>query len=100
MKRSLFLMVLCIATVADARPPRLDPSRPIDRYALTVWRDTSGLPVDSVGSVAQTPDGYLWLATEHGLVRFDGVRFTVFTKQNTPALRSSEIYTLFVSRDG
>lgn len=100
-----FLLAVCFLGTsvlfgAEPKPLRLDPTEAMTEYVLTAWRDTSGLPVDSVGAIAQTPDGYLWLATEHGLVRFDGTRFTVFTKQNTPAFRSNEIFTLFVSRDG
>jgi len=44
-------------------------------WAARVWRLDDGLPDNSVTGVAQTPDGYLWLATESGLARFDGVRF-------------------------
>jgi PAS domain S-box-containing protein len=94
------LVLLTVSAMADTRPLRLDPSRPLHEYVVSAWRDTNGLPVDSVGAVAQTPDGYLWLSTEHGVVRFDGTRFTVFTKENTPALRTNDIFTLFVSRDG
>ena len=50
--------------------------------------------------MTQTPDGYLWLATEEGLVRFDGVRFTVFDKENTPPLQADNILALLVDRSG
>jgi PAS domain S-box-containing protein len=93
------LFVLAGAAV-HAKPFRLNPAKPMTNYVLASWSDTSGLPVDSVGCIAQTPDGYLWAGTEHGLVRFDGVRFTVFNTANTPVLKTNEIFTLFVSRDG
>ena len=48
-------------------------------YALRTWTQRDGLPGTDVRSIAQTPDGYLWLATDGGLVRFDGVRFIPFT---------------------
>ncbi|MGN6182658.1 MAG: ligand-binding sensor domain-containing protein, partial [Thermoanaerobaculia bacterium] len=83
-----------------AKPFRLDPAKPMTQYVLASWSDATGLPVDSVGALAQTPDGYLWIGTEHGLVRFDGARFTFFNTANTPALKTNEIFTLFVSRDG
>ena len=44
-------------------------------YLIDVWRGESGLPSSSVTSIAQTPDGYLWIGTYNGLARFDGVRF-------------------------
>jgi PAS domain S-box-containing protein len=97
---ALFLLTLGAMTAAAAgKPFALDPSVPMDQYTLSSWRDTTGLPVDSAGAIAQTRNGYLWIATEHGLVRFDGARFTVFTTANTAALRSNEIYSLFVSSD-
>jgi signal transduction histidine kinase/ligand-binding sensor domain-containing protein len=59
-----------------------------------------GLPQISVTSIAQTPDGYLWLGTFNGLVRFDGVRFRVFDEGNTPNLGSSGITQLEVDDQG
>src|SRR4029453_1391128 len=56
----------------------LDPQRPPSRYGHDAWLSQDGLPQDFVGSITQTPDGYLWIGTLGGLVRFDGVRFTVF----------------------
>src|SRR5438874_1346340 len=47
-----------------------------------------------------TGNGYLWLGTEEGLVRFDGVRFVVFDKRNTPALKSNTITALWEDREG
>lgn len=51
-------------------------------------------------AIVQTADGYLWLATEDGLVRFDGVRFTVFNKKNTKEIRHNHIQELFAGKDG
>lgn len=56
--------------------------------------------MNSVLAIAQTPDGYLWLGTEAGLIRFDGIGFTVFDKRNTPALLSNEVKALLVGNDG
>jgi signal transduction histidine kinase/ligand-binding sensor domain-containing protein/DNA-binding response OmpR family regulator len=64
------------------------------------WTVERGLPVNSVTQVVQGLDGYLWLATYDGLVRFDGVRFTVFTVENSPGLPSSRIVHLRLGRDG
>ena len=57
------------------------------------WTTENGLPQNDV-QVVQTRDGYLWLGTNGGLVRFDGVRFTVFDAGNTPGLRSNRVLTL------
>jgi ligand-binding sensor domain-containing protein/signal transduction histidine kinase len=64
-------------------------------YTVDVWQSDDGLPQNSVISMTQTRDGYLWLGTLNGLVRFDGFRFTVFDESNTPGLNSSGIVQLF-----
>jgi signal transduction histidine kinase/ligand-binding sensor domain-containing protein len=61
------------------------------RFLVDSWQTDQGLPQNSVISMTQSHDGYLWLATFNGLVRFDGVRFTIFNSHNTPALESSRI---------
>lgn len=77
----------------------LDPNLAITQYVHTVWQSEAGLPENSVLSIAQTPDGYIWLGTEEGLVRFDGARFTTYTKGSTPGLRSNQILTLLVDHE-
>jgi len=69
-------------------------------YTILNWQSEQGLPQISVTSIAQTPDGYLWVGTFNGLVRFDGVRFTVFDEGNTPTLGSSKIMQLQVDEQG
>jgi len=78
----------------------LDPRKALTQYAQDVWQIEHGLPSNSINAIVQTRDGYLWLATDNGLARFDGVRFVVFNKANTPALRSNVITTLFEDRHG
>ena len=50
--------------------PGLDPRKPISQYAHSAWQIDQGLPQNSVLTMAQTKDGYLWIGTERGLVRF------------------------------
>ncbi|HSU61246.1 MAG TPA: two-component regulator propeller domain-containing protein [Bryobacteraceae bacterium] len=78
----------------------LDPTKQVSQYTRDSWSGNQGLPENSVLAIAQTPDGYLWLGTEEGLVRFDGIAFTVYNKENTPALLSNEITALMVDHDG
>ena len=67
------------------------------RFMVDVWTPYDGLPQSSVISLAQTPDGYLWIAARLGwLARFDGIRFTHFNAENTPELLSPEILKLQV----
>jgi ligand-binding sensor domain-containing protein len=78
----------------------LDPSLEPTQYVLDTWQTADGLPENSAVAIARTPDGYLWIGTEEGLARFDGVRFTVFDHSNEPAIPSKSIYALHVDRGG
>ncbi len=72
----------------------LDPGSRITQYGLDVWTVRDGLPQNSVRAVGQTSDGYLWLGTRAGLVRFDGVTFTVYDSSNTPELVEDHILSM------
>ncbi len=79
------------------------------RYTVNVWTTDEGLPQNVVMAMTQTRDGYLWLGTLDGLVRFDGIghaagagrtQFAVFGENNTPGLNSSRIFKLFEDSQG
>ena len=70
------------------------------QYRFDSWTTDNGLPQNSVFSIIQTRDGYLWLATLDGIVRFDGVRFTVFNKANSAGIRSNRFTFLFEDAHG
>jgi PAS domain S-box-containing protein len=69
-------------------------------YLVDIWGTDQGLPEESATAMVQTPDGYLWFGTFNGLVRFDGVKFTVFDRSNTPELPSPGIVNLHLDRSG
>ena len=87
----LVLCALAAAFSAHAAPAAGTDSP----FIVASWDNESGLPDSEVISVIQTRDGYLWLGTLHGLVRFDGSRFAIFNKENTPGLNSDRIVFLF-----
>ncbi len=99
-----FLMISVTGAVFSApnsAPGEADAIPVSDDYALRVWEVEDGLPNNNISSIAQTPDGYLWLSMWWGgLARFDGVRFTSFLKETTPGLESDRVQTVFVARDG
>lgn len=70
------------------------------QHRLDHWTADNGLPQNSVSDLRQTRDGFLWIATNDGLVRFDGVRFTVFDKSNTTGLNSNRITALYEDPSG
>src|SRR5580693_6597246 len=78
----------------------LDPSLDVSQYAHASWKVRDGFAKGAPGSIAQTPDGYLWLGTQFGLVRFDGVRAVPWKPPADQHLPSSWIFSLLASRDG
>jgi signal transduction histidine kinase/ligand-binding sensor domain-containing protein len=76
----------------------LNPSLDISQYAHTSWRLDEGFFKGAVHSIAQTPDGFLWLGTEFGLVRFDGVRTVQWPIDES--LPATQIRSLLAGRDG
>jgi ligand-binding sensor domain-containing protein/signal transduction histidine kinase len=78
----------------------LNPSVAISQYAHNGWTVREGFSKGVIFSIAQTADGYLWLGTEFGLLRFDGVRNIVWQPPAGERLPSSDIRSLRVARDG
>ncbi len=91
-------LLLAVALAAAAPLPALDPRLAISQLAREVWQDE--LPQSAVLSILQTRDGYLWLGTYEGLVRFDGVRFVVFDRQRTHDLQGTSVFHLSEDRAG
>jgi diguanylate cyclase (GGDEF)-like protein len=82
-----------------ARPARaLDPALALTQVSEQTWREE--LPQASVNAIHQTRDGYLWLGTYEGLVRWNGLNFRVFDRDNTPALKRSAVWALLEDRSG
>ena len=89
-------------TPALARPftleyeSRLDPEKAITQYMHDSWQIEEGLPQNTVQAIIQTRDGYLWLGTEEGVVRFNGTTFEVFDRTNTPVFETGHsVQTLY-----
>jgi signal transduction histidine kinase/ligand-binding sensor domain-containing protein len=91
----LFSAGLCAALLVCAGAARTPA-----QYRFDYWTTDNGLPQNEVPAITQTPDGYLWFATSDGLVRYDGVRFTVFDQGNSKGLRSNRFTSLYVDEAG
>jgi len=78
----------------------LNPALDVSQYAHTAWRIRDGFAKGAIHSMAQTPDGYLWLGTTAGLLRFDGVRTLPWQPPGGQRLPSDVIVSLLVTRDG
>lgn len=98
--RSSHLLPLLLLLAITVPLFALSPSKALTQYSHQAWTARQGLPQNSVRAILQTRDGYIWLATGAGLVRFDGVRFTVFDKTNTPAIRDDDVRALAEDHEG
>ena len=86
--------------LACSRSFALDPNRSINEFGHQTWLTENGLPQNTVQAIVQTRDGYLWIGTQEGLARFDGLNFTVFDKENTSAFKSNDIRFLHEDQQG
>src|ERR1700730_5331482 len=78
----------------------LNPALEVSLYAHTAWKIRDGFSKGAINSIAQTRDGYLWLGTELGLLRFDGVRSLPWQPPQNQRLPSNFISHLLAARDG
>src|ERR1700752_771323 len=92
---SIAILLACCGCVSA-----LDPSLDISQYGAASWKVRDGFAKGAPSPIAQTPDGYLWLGSEFGLVRFDGVRAVPWQPPGDQHLPSSWIWRLLAARDG
>lgn len=88
------LIIFCFSLVAFA----LDPKKNLEQYRLEELQE--GLPQNSISSIVQAKDGYLWLGTYEGAVKFDGIKFTTLDRNNVPELKANGILVMLVDREG
>ncbi len=89
-----------LAAGAGSMAAALEPTTPLANYGRQGWATENGLPQNTVQALAQTQDGFVWLGTEVGLVRFDGNGFAVFDQHSRPALPGNDVQCLLAARDG
>jgi len=94
------ILVVCVLLACCPAALGLNPAHDVSQYAHTSWKIRDGFFKGQISSIAQTPDGYLWLGTEFGLLRFDGVRTVPWQPLSDQQFPSSFISKLLVSRDG
>ena len=88
------MLAYCSSAIA------LNPSLDVSQYAHTSWKIRDGFTKGAINAIAQTPDGYLWLGTEFGLVRFDGIQNVPWQPPENQQLPATDIRSLLVTRDG
>ena len=94
---------LAAFSMSAAEPATAAPTDVPDDFLFRNWQSDEGLPQDTVSSIVQTQDGFLWVATHRGLARFDGMKFTVFSPfegTNYPEKLTATLTRLFEANDG
>ncbi|HEY6121416.1 MAG TPA: two-component regulator propeller domain-containing protein [Pyrinomonadaceae bacterium] len=101
-RRTVWFLTLLVSFILLPSEPvfGLDPHRALSQFSHEQWATENGLPQNTVHAITQTRDGFIWIATEEGLARFDGINFTVFHKQNTAELRSNDVRALAEDAQG
>src|SRR5690349_3651558 len=97
---SAIMPVLSVLLMSCPSAFALNPSLDISQYAHTAWTVRSGFLKAGIHAIAQTPDGYLWLGTEFGLLRFDGVQTTPWESLSHQQFPATQVWTLATTRDG
>ena len=95
----IFLILFC-SVLACPSANAVDPDRRISQYAHTAWRVRDGIFPGSPTAIAQTRDGYVWIGTPSGLLRFDGVRFVPFVPPTGKILPNPAVISLLGTTDG
>jgi len=99
-RRFIFIIFLLVFFALSPMGLALDPQKKITQYMHDSWGIEQGLPQNTVHAIIQTRDGYLWLGTQEGLARFDGLHFKVYDKKNVEQLSNSWIRALCRDRVG
>ena len=95
-----FLLLRSMCSESHFTNRALDPSTALTSYARQTWVMENGLPQNTVTALLQTQDGFIWLGTESGLVRFDGNSFQVYDHNSDAAMPDNDICCLLEGPDG
>jgi signal transduction histidine kinase/ligand-binding sensor domain-containing protein/DNA-binding response OmpR family regulator len=100
LRRLIIFSFIAYFVLISKQLDALDPNKEFTQYKFSIWNQENGLPQISVLAIMQSSDGYLWLGTLGGLVRFDGINFKVYNRENTFELKDNTITTLYETSDG
>lgn len=91
---SRFFLFVVVFFTFTSRLYSLDPNKRLTQYDITVYTAKDGLPMNSLKKVFQDSRGYIWIGTQEGLVRFDGVEFKTYDKSQYPGLNNNFIWDI------
>jgi uncharacterized membrane protein len=94
------ILTLSALLPASVAAQNIGPHRVYGRYQQTVWQEQHGLPQNTVFAITRTRAGYLWLGTQDGAARFDGVQFTAYDATNTREIQGTIVFSALEDRAG
>ncbi len=89
-RRIIVLAIICIAHLTISAY-NIDENFNLSSFMKRIYNNENGLPQNTIEALLQTKDGFLWIGTQNGLVRFDGINFKTFNNTNTPAFKSNSV---------
>src|SRR5690242_2469404 len=95
-----WVLPIVLLAVLQGAAYALDPSLTLLQYIHTSWTRNEDAPLPAITALAQTTDGYLWLGTRYGLLRFDGLRFSPWTPPAGESLPDNRIRALAAAPNG
>lgn len=90
----VFFMLLFVGSFLYGNSYEFNPEKKLSRYVIENWTNADGLPSNSLLNIIQTSDGYIWVSSYNGLIRFDGLSFTIFNNSNTDVFDANGIGAL------
>jgi len=96
LKKIIWVLSISIILLSSS----LDPNKKLNQYIIDIWNTDNGLPQNSIQSILQTKDKFLWFATQEGAVKFDGVNFILYDKITTGAIKNNYTTSIYEDTDG
>lgn len=100
MKYTIYIFLFFLFSFSYKVFPQEHFEKRLSQYVSQTWTVEDGLPQNSITAIEQTKDGYIWLGSREGLIRFNGENFVEFNNTNTPAFTSNDIWTLKTDKKG
>jgi PAS domain S-box-containing protein len=95
---NIFLLIPIL--YLNGQNKELDCERALNEFVIESWNKEDGLPSNSLLNIIQTSDGYIWISSYNGLIRFNGIDFTIFDKSNTSEITSNGIGAMIEDKSG
>lgn len=99
MKKFIVIIFLLIPFLSESQLIKLNPEKEISDYKITFFSNNEGLPIKGALSIKQTSEGYFWIGTYNGLVRFDGVQMFVYSNANVENIQNNSFLSIYEDVD-